>query len=207
MIGLLEDLLCLCSAAQNDTVFLDDVGQQEEQHGGRILLGFFLHQLPQCWNLRAQTCLTYRSDLSHTKVCPCGAEGLVVLIEDLLGGTGGQVASCLKHLLCIGRNVDLCDLCKFLSRCTVHFGTGWRTEHQGIGQNCRAEQSCDALFNLDAVFAVHLVDDGCGAAKRLVTEINRIDTLQSSQTVMVNDFQNICTLYPVHSLILLVVVD
>ena len=135
-------------------------------------------------------------------ICPhqsllCGAEGLVVLIEDL-SRWNGRTGRFLPQTSAVHRS-EMSIFAIFassLSRCTVHFGTGWRTEHQGIGQNCRAEQSCDTLFNLDSIFAVHLVDDGCGAAKRLIAEINWIDALQSSQTVMVNDFQNICTLYP-----------
>ena len=54
---------------------------------------------------------------------------------------------------------------------------------------------------------VELVDDGGGAAQRLVAEVDRVDALQSAQPVVVDDLQNVGALHPVHRLDLLVVVD
>ena len=53
---------------------------------------------------------------------------------------------------------------------------------------------------------VHLVNDGCGAAHRLVAEEYRRDGLNSTQLMMVDDLLDIRVLQTVYRLVFLVMV-
>lgn len=66
---------------------------------------------------------------------------------------------------------------------------------------------CDGLVDLQPLFAVHLEDDRCRTAERLVTEEDRSDRLHSTQTMVVNQFQNIGILDAVYRLAALIVID
>ena len=206
VVGLLEQFLRLVTAAQHDAVFFDDVGQQEEEHGGRVLGVGLIHQLLERRNQLAQSGSADRGDLSHTKADIGGREGLVVLIENFLSGAGGKVAARFKHRLCVLRDVDTGNTGKVLGSRAVHGGAGRRTEHQCVRQNGGAKQSGNLRLDFHCIFTVELIDDGGSAAQRLVAEVDRIDAFQSAQTVVVDDLEDVGALDSVDRLVLFVVV-
>ena len=109
MVRLLEQFLGLLSGAQHDAVFLQNVGQQEKEHGGGVFGILFLHQLLQGGYQLLEPRRADRGDLADAEVHVRRREGLVILVENLLGGAGRKVAARLEHRLRVGGDVDVGD--------------------------------------------------------------------------------------------------
>ena len=76
-------------------------------------------------------------------------------------------------------------------QCDISFRAGRRFEHHRIGEDGAGHQPGDPGGGDFSVLHVHIRDDGVGAAHRLVPHADRLDRLDISQTVMVDDLQNL----------------
>ena len=118
---------------------------------------------------------------------------------------------CHAIFLCSVQTVIACSLycfCgQFFCNSLIKRCAGRRTEQKRIGDDRTAEQTCDGLVDLQPLFAVHLEDDRCRTAQRLVTEEDRSDCLHGTQTMVVNQLQDIGILDAVYRLAALIVID
>ena len=112
-------------------------------------------------------------NLADTKRNIAHDEFFEILVENLLRRFILQIASCAEHFGCKLRNADACNVrqslcCRFIKKRTRR-----RPEHQRIGNDGCAEQSCDVRRDLQLFFLINFIHNRSRAAHRLIAEHNR----------------------------------
>ena len=128
-------------------------------------------------------------------------------MEQLVHRALPQARARAEHLGGVLLDVQSRNLRQLLGDHAVERRTGRRTEHQRVRQDGRAQQARDLRLDLHVLLAVHLRDDGRGAAERLVTEIDRPARFYRVDAVVVDNFDNVGRADTVCGLIALVVID
>ena len=62
-------------------------------------------------------------------------ENLEILIENLFGRLVLEITSGAEHFLCMILNIHVRNLCEPLCNALVKRCTGWRAEHQRVGND------------------------------------------------------------------------
>ena len=133
-------------------------------------------------------------------------KGLVVLLENILGGFAVQAFSGLKHGLGQLVHIHLGNGGQILCGTDVQGRAGWGLEFQRVGQNGGQQKSCNVLGHILIGLLIHLINHRCGTAHRLITEIDRAAGFQIADAVVIDDFENLRFLPAVYTLGALVVI-
>ena len=154
-----------------------------------------------------QLLVVHRADLAYAETdIILRNELLVILIEDFLRRFVFQIASCLEHFSCKCLNINISNQSQRSRRHLVSKRTCRRTEHQCIRYDRRTEKARDSRGNLQLLLSVHLINDRCRTAYRLIAERNRRHSLQRAQLMMVDDLHHLSLFYIIHCLSLFIMI-
>ena len=118
-------------------------------------------------------------------------EFLHVVLDDFVRAHVVDVRTGLEHLHPVGLDVDTGYFRKVLGHVLVVLRAGGGLEEHGVGKDGREHQACDLGRNGHLPVDMHVGYDGAGAAHWVLARENRFVGLDSSQTMMVDDFEDL----------------
>ena len=205
--GGFDDTLRALSDKEQLRRLIDDIGQHQKEH---IHAGVRQHRLHIRQHLlfdAREVAAAHAGDLRDRELDPFRLERLAVDVEDLVGRFVAELGARVEHRPRVLFDIDARDRSQLPRHVLIDRRTGRGAEHQGIGEDRRAQEPRDRRLDVDAVFFIHHGDDGRGTAQRLVAEIDRAVGLHRVDTVVVDDLEHLGGADAVHRLTLLVMVD
>ena len=125
------------------------------------------------------------------------------LFRSLISESGARA----EHLLSILARIDLCDLGQSKTGHLITRRAGRRSEQQRIGNNRGHHETRNILRNLNVILMEHRINNCACTADRLTAEKYRIDSLNCTDSVVIDDFHDLSLLQIVDSLRKLGMVD
>ena len=136
------------------------------------------------------------SNLAHSETKLSRGKDLKILIKNLFIRLLFQIGCGGEHLHSILFDLHSGNLRQLSSRFFIHRRTSRGAEKQRIGNDGGHQKSRRLFVNRNIVFLINLINDGTATAKRLIPKVYGRERLNRSQTMMVNNLQNLRAFHP-----------